>query len=212
MANPIAWGIETARKVGTKAAGKGKMMWKTIGGGMSDDVAEQIGRETGEKLASIDASQAARRNTNKIYNSTIKEARYKPETSQDVVQDAIEKGTKGADGSISFKGDDGITYQRTKNPNWHEGDVRKSDINPGGRNQWIYTADGKSINGQKFGQAQSSFKQSGGTFTMEEEVANGLLDSVKETWDGIPDWAKYTGITTAGVIAGAVLFDDDDDY
>ena len=42
---------------------------------------------------------------------------------------------------------------------------------------------------------------------MAEENATKL----SELWDGLPDWAKYTGTAVAGGIAGAVLFGGDDD-
>lgn len=41
-----------------------------------------------------------------------------------------------------------------------------------------------------------------------EDVAEEM--SKNGFWDGIPGWAKTAGVATAGVIAGAVLFDDDD--
>lgn len=43
-------------------------------------------------------------------------------------------------------------------------------------------------------------------------TASGIMGTVKEVWDGIPGWAKTAGAVTAGGIAGAVLFDEDDDY
>lgn len=209
MANPLAWGLETAQKMGAKAAGKGKMVWKTLGGKATKETAEAVGKETGEKLAAIDAKQAARREVADTYNKTVREARH---GSGEAAQEALEKGTQGKDGTISFKGDDGVTYKRERNPNWKEGDARKSEHNPNGRNQWLYTADGQAINGQKFGQAQASFKQHGGVFgAADEEVANGIMGTLKETWDGIPGWAKTTGAITAGGIAGATLFGGDDD-
>ena len=46
-----------------------------------------------------------------------------------------------------------------------------------------------------------------------EEAAGGILNTAHEFWDGLPNWAKTAGVATAGGIAGAVLFgDDDDDY
>ena len=42
-------------------------------------------------------------------------------------------------------------------------------------------------------------------------VAQEMAESGPGFWDGLPNWAKYTGIATAGGIAGAVLFGDDDD-
>lgn len=41
-----------------------------------------------------------------------------------------------------------------------------------------------------------------------EDVAEEM--SKNGFWDGIPGWAKTAGVATAGVIAGAVLFDDDE--
>lgn len=213
MANPLAWGLEALQKVGTKAAGKGKMIWKTLGGEGTEEVAEKIGKETGEKLAAIDTKQASRRSVAKKYRTSINEARRGTgEAAQEAINKGTNRGTRTEDGGISFVGDDGVKYERTKNPNWKEGDVRKSSTNPNGRNQWLYTADGQSINGQRFGQAQASFKQNGGVFgAADEEVASGFLNTAKNVWDGIPGWAKTAGIATAGGIAGIALFGDDDD-
>ena len=43
------------------------------------------------------------------------------------------------------------------------------------------------------------------------DVAEENATKLSELWDGLPDWAKYTGTAVAGGIAGTVLFDGDDD-
>ena len=43
------------------------------------------------------------------------------------------------------------------------------------------------------------------------DVAEENATKLSELWDGLPNWAKYTGIATASGIAGAVLFGGDDD-
>ena len=43
------------------------------------------------------------------------------------------------------------------------------------------------------------------------DVAEENATKLSELWDGLPDWAKYTGTAVAGGIAGAVLFGGDDD-
>lgn len=44
------------------------------------------------------------------------------------------------------------------------------------------------------------------------DTAGGIMGTLKEVWDGVPGWAKTAGAVTAGGIAGATLFDDEDDY
>ena len=43
------------------------------------------------------------------------------------------------------------------------------------------------------------------------DVAEENATKLSELWDGLPDWAKYTGTAVAGGIAGTVLFGGDDD-
>lgn len=201
MANILAWGAETLQKMGTKAAGKGKMVWKTLGGQATKETAEAIGKETGEKLAAIDAKQAARREVASAYKSSIKEARH---GSGEAAQEALEKGVKSKDGTIRFTGTDGRTYSRTQNPSWSETNA--------GVNKYIYTNNGSAIDIKDFRTAYQDFKGAGGVFgAADEEVANGIMGTLKETWDGIPGWAKTAGAVTAGGIAGATLFGEDDD-
>lgn len=83
MANPLAWGLETAQKIGIKTLGSGKMLMKKLGSEVTEETAEsiskEIGQEVGEKLRAVDLKQEARRNTSKAYKkgykSGVKEAR-----------------------------------------------------------------------------------------------------------------------------------------
>lgn len=42
------------------------------------------------------------------------------------------------------------------------------------------------------------------------DVADTISESGAGFWDGIPGWAKGVGIGTAGIIAGGIIFDDDE--
>lgn len=77
--------------------------------------------------------------------------------------------------------------------------------------------------GQKAGNAasdtidgQMKMNFDNGNFTgyaedVAETVDPTFFDNVVEKWNGLPTWAQNTGIATAGVIAGGILLDDDDE-
>ena len=44
-----------------------------------------------------------------------------------------------------------------------------------------------------------------------DKVGSGFFDKAISKWDGLPNWAKTAGIGTAGLIAGGMMFGDDDD-
>ena len=137
------------------------------------------------------------------------------------IKEATKDTSKAAEEAISkpkFKDDgirftkDNVTYERHRNPNWQEGDARKSSTNPNGHNQFLYTANGKPISGKQFGQEKAEFVRNKGTVEqITDNAIENFLNNTIEKWDGLPNWAKYTGMATAGGIAGAVLFGGDDD-
>ena len=85
------------------------------------------------------------------------EATLKGTASSKTKSAPTQKVTVGDDGTVSFT-HDGVVYKKYKNPNWKEGDWRKSKDNPSGRNQFLYTADEQFINGKVFGEAKKSFE------------------------------------------------------
>lgn len=207
MANLLSWGVELAQKAGVKIAGKSKMAWKTLGGKATKEVAEQIGKETGEKLAAIDAKQAARRETARAYKTSLNEARRpssskateainnpgnspkidSPVTSYDYRQrivdgkEVFEKRPTGASDSAWASIDDVREYR----------DARRNSHSK--TSEFTYTSHETTGNLPAVITAQE---------TAQAQAAEGI-------WDGIPEWAKMTGAAVAGGIAAGVIFDDD---
>lgn len=196
--------------IGKAVVGAGGTVLKGGAKFLGDDAVEAVGRKVGELQKGINEVVESAVKQDELYKTAVKEARG---VKSESAKEAILRGTQSSDGTISFKGKDGITYERHKNPNWKEGDVRKSSTNPNGRNQYLYTANGQSINGQAFGKAKSSFTQDGGTFS---DIADDISKTAAGDGAGIDllqfasDHPVGTALAGLGVgVIGANLLDDD---
>lgn len=123
-----------------------------------------------------------------------------------VVNEAINKDVENKHTKMKFESN-GVKYERVDNPNYKEGSDAPDNY------QYLYSADGKDIDSEQFEKAKLEFENGGGTVDIDEEEV-GIFDKLHDAWDGIPDWAKYTGVGVAGGIAGGIIFggghDDDD--
>ena len=199
--------------IGKAIIGLGGSVVKTGAKILGDDAVEAVGREVGNLQKGIDDIVQHAVKQDEIYKAAKNKARGIKEATKDTskaAEEAISK-PKFKDDGIRFTKDN-VTYERHRNPNWQEGDARKSSTNPNGHNQFLYTANGKPISGKQFGQEKAEFVRNKGTVEqITDNATENFLNNTIEKWDGLPNWAKYTGIATAGGIAGAVLFGGDDD-
>ena len=199
--------------IGKAIIGLGGSVVKTGAKIFGDDAVEAVGRGVGNVQKGIDDIVQHAVKQDEIYKAAKNKARGVKEATKDTskaAEEAISK-PKFKDDGIRFTKDD-VTYERHRNPNWQEGDARKSSTNPNGHNQFLYTANGKPISGKQFGQEKAEFVRNKGTVEqITDNATENFLNNTIEKWDGLPNWAKYTGIATAGGIAGAVLFGGDDD-
>ena len=199
--------------IGKAIIGLGGSVVKTGAKIFGDDAVEAVGRRVGNAQKGIDNIVQHAVKQDEIYKAAKNKARGIKEATKDTskaAEEAISK-PKFKDDGIRFTKDD-VTYERHRNPNWQEGDARKSSTNPNGHNQFLYTANGKPISGKQFGQEKAEFVRNKGTVEqITDNATENFLNNTIEKWDGLPNWAKYTGIATAGGIAGAVLFGGDDD-
>lgn len=199
--------------IGKAIIGLGGSVVKTGAKIFGDDAVEAVGRGVGNVQKGIDDIVQHAVKQDEIYKAAKNKARGIKEATKDTskaAEEAISK-PKFKDDGIRFTKDD-VTYERHRNPNWQEGDARKSSTNPNGHNQFLYTANGKPISGKQFGQEKAEFVRNKGTVEqITDNATENFLNNTIEKWDGLPNWAKYTGIATAGGIAGAVLFGGDDD-
>ena len=199
--------------IGKAIIGLGGSVVKTGAKICGDDAVEAVGRKVGNAQKGIDDIVQHAVKQDEIYKAAKNKARGIKEATKDTskaAEEAISK-PKFKDDGIRFTKDD-VTYERHRNPNWQEGDARKSSTNPNGHNQFLYTANGKPISGKQFGQEKAEFVRNKGTVEqITDNATENFLNNTIEKWDGLPNWAKYTGIATAGGIAGAVLFGGDDD-
>ena len=199
--------------IGKAIIGLGGSVVKTGAKIFGDDAVEAVGRRVGNAQKGIDDIVQHAVKQDEIYKAAKNKARGIKEATKDTskaAEEAISK-PKFKDDGIRFTKDD-VTYERHRNPNWQEGDARKSSTNPNGHNQFLYTANGKPISGKQFGQEKAEFVRNKGTVEqITDNATENFLNNTIEKWDGLPNWAKYTGIATAGGIAGAVLFGGDDD-
>ena len=199
--------------IGKAIIGLGGSVVKTGAKILGDDAVEAVGRGVGNVQKGIDDIVQHAVKQDEIYKAAKNKARGIKEATKDTskaAEEAISK-PKFKDDGIRFTKDN-VTYERHRNPNWQEGDARKSSTNPNGHNQFLYTANGKPISGKQFGQEKAEFVRNKGTVEqITDNTTENFLNNTIEKWDGLPNWAKYTGIATAGGIAGAVLFGGDDD-
>lgn len=199
--------------IGKAIIGLGGSIVKTGAKILGDDAVEAVGRGVGNVQKGIDDIVQHAVKQDEIYKAAKNKARGIKEATKDTskaAEEAISK-PKFKDDGIRFTKDN-VTYERHRNPNWQEGDARKSSTNPNGHNQFLYTANGKPISGKQFGQEKAEFVRNKGTVEqITDNATENFLNNTIEKWDGLPNWAKYTGIATAGGIAGAVLFGGDDD-
>lgn len=192
---------KTLTGLGKTIVGAGGTILKGGAKIFGDDAVEAVGRGVGDIQGRLDgvAKRAARQDD--LYKAAKNQARGIKEASKSS-GDAAEKAIKTQK----------TQYGRIKND---AGDYEYYRETNGKR-----TAIDSKEYGQKRGQYISSrlsdnpnYKKKAWAFEIEEEVAGGFVDTAKEVWDGIPGWAKTTGVAVAGGIAGAALFsDDDDDY
>ena len=205
--------IKALGGIGKAIIGLGGSVVKTGAKIFGDDAVEAVGRGVGNVQKGIDDIVQHAVKQDEIYKAAKNKARGIKEATKDTskaAEEAISK-PKFKDDGIRFTKDD-VTYERHRNPNWQEGDARKSSTNPNGHNQFLYTANGKPISGKQFGQEKAEFVRNKGTVEqITDNATENFLNNTIEKWDGLPNWAKYTGIATAGGIAGAVLFGGDDD-
>lgn len=205
--------IKALGGIGKAIIGLGGSVVKTGAKIFGDDAVEAVGRGVGNAQKGIDDIVQRAVKQDEIYKAAKNKARGIKEATKDTskaAKEAISK-PKFKDDGIRFTKDD-VTYERHRNPNWQEGDARKSSTNPNGHNQFLYTANGKPISGKQFGQEKAEFVRNKGTVEqITDNATENFLNNTIEKWDGLPNWAKYTGIATAGGIAGAVLFGGDDD-
>ena len=199
--------------IGKAIIGLGGSVVKTGAKIFGDDAVEAVGRGVGNVQKGIDDIVQHAVKQDEIYKAAKNKARGIKEATKDTskaAEEAISK-PKFKDDGIRFTKDN-VTYERHRNPNWQEGDARKSSTNPNGHNQFLYTANGKPISGKQFGQEKAEFVRNKGTVEqITDNATENFLNNTIEKWDGLPNWAKYTGMATAGGIAGAVLFGGDDD-
>ena len=205
--------IKALGGIGKAIIGLGGSVVKTGAKIFGDDAVEAVGRGVGNVQKGIDDIVQHAVKQDEIYKAAKNKARGIKEATKDTskaAEEAISK-PKFKDDGIRFTKDD-VTYERHRNPNWQEGDARKSSTNPNGHNQFLYTANGKPISGKQFGQEKAEFIRNKGTVEqITDNATENFLNNTIEKWDGLPNWAKYTGMATAGGIAGAVLFGGDDD-
>lgn len=97
--------------------------------------------------------------------------------------------------------------RKVKEANKGSGSAAKDAINASSKSK------SQKANASIEGQMSMNFDDSGNITGYTEDIIEkaSFFDNVVEKWDGLPGWAKTTSIATAGVIAGAVLFDDDDE-
>lgn len=199
--------------IGKAIIGLGGSVVKTGAKIFGDDAVEAVGRGVGNVQKGIDDIVQHAVKQDEIYKAAKNKARGIKEATKDTskaAEEAISK-PKFKDDEIRFTKDN-VTYERHRNPNWQEGDARKSSTNPNGHNQFLYTANGKPISGKQFGQEKAEFVRNKGTVEhITDNATENFLNNTIEKWDGLPNWAKYTGMAIAGGIAGTVLFDGDDD-
>lgn len=194
-------GGEEAAKNASKAA-------KEIG----EDVAERVGKRN----AANQAEQAVKSEAKKTYNQAVHGVNEARKTTSDAAKNAANNVD---DSLIRFEGKNGTIYERRRNPNWQEGNIRKSKTNPYGRNQYLYTADGASISGKDFGSAKKDFVESGGKVTTAEDIQK-QAQKISETAAGdnagfdlmqfAADHPVGTALAGLGVgVVGANLLDND---
>lgn len=199
-------------KGANKLVGGAKMAVKTFGVKNADEV-EKIGKEIGEEVAAKNKHIDDMLEAQGSYKRTLKEAKRRPvsEDGDDVVSQAIQYKTKAQEAN-SFNYD-GKQYTRT-------GDSRDNYeyfTREGRKGEWTSISSseyGKAKAGNVAYQAELGRQADiNGGYNDEMGIASGFLGTVQQTWDGIPGWAKTTGIVAAGGIAGAALLGGgDDDY
>lgn len=194
MANVLAYAMETIQKIGVTASGKGKMMKRKLGriDNIEKEVAERIGRETGEKLRNIDLKQTARRENARKY----KEARNPTPAAAAAIEEPVTSYNYRqtmVDGKETYQrkpvGADDSTYSNIDVREYR--DARKNSHSKTA--EFIYES------------------PSGSSDNLPAVIADEISKSGAGFWDGIPGWVKGVGIGTAGIIAGGIIFDDDDE-
>jgi hypothetical protein len=198
-------------KGANKLVGGAKMAVKSIG--KNADEMEELGKEIGEEVVKKNQAIDKKIHARESYKRTLKEAKHRPvsEDGDDVVSKAIQYKTKAQEAN-SFNYD-GKQYTRT-------GDSRDNYeyfTREGRKGEWTSISSseyGKAKAGNVAYQAELGRQADiNGGYNDEMGIAGGFLGAVQETWDGIPGWAKTTGIVAAGGIAGAALLSGgDDDY
>lgn len=141
------------------------------------------------KIIGESAEAAIKNGTDDVVEAAVKNG------TDDVVK-AARKPVNNYRNNTSFTYD-GASYRR-------QGDVYQRKVKGG---NW------ENVSSKEYGHSRASFISENANL---EQVANLEHTTVNAKsgagfWDGIPGWAKTAGIATAGVIAGGVIFGDDDD-
>lgn len=138
----------------------------------------------------------------------------------DAASDAAHAGTNTTstlnDDMIRFVDKDGSVYERRNNPHWKDGDKRKSSSNPKGRNKYLYTKDGQSVNGQVFGDAKKSHVQDGGDIEYISSVADDIstTETAERAGFNLGEFIDNHPLAGPGLLVGggfllSELLDDD---
>lgn len=209
---------------------KGKYNIHTLGNKLGELAGKPIvfglGKIYGATTTGVDAAKGVFHGAKEAFQKSKEKTKAKRETLKEATKASTEEGGKTANvvneainknannnangektkTTQSFNSN-GINYERKQNPNWKDGDKRSED-----HHQFIYYANGKEINGEQYDKAKAEFVNGGGTVDIDEDEIT-IFSQLHDAWDGIPDWAKLTGVGVAGGIAGGMIFgghDDDD--
>lgn len=195
----------------TKAAiGIGGSAAKGVSKIFGDEAVEAVGKKVGELQKGVDDIVGKAVKQDEIYKAAKNKARGIKEAStkgsSDVVNEAISKNSKPVAPTTSYD---------YRNRVVDGTEVFERRPTGGNDSSWV------SVDGAEYGQARrnSHSKTSEFSYTATETTGNlpaviaeqNASGKLSETWDGLPDWAKYTGTAVAGGIAGAVLFGGDND-
>lgn len=209
---------------------KGKYNIHTLGNKLGELAGKPIGfglgKIYGATTTGVDATKGVFHGAKEAFQKSKEKTKAKRETLKEATKASTEEGgetanvvneaiNKNANNNANGEktrttqsfNSNGVNYERKQNPNWKDGDKRSED-----HHQFIYYANGQEINGEQYGKAKAEFVNGGGTVDINEEEIT-IFSQLHDAWDGIPDWAKLTGVGVAGGIAGGVIFgghDDDD--
>lgn len=214
MANAIARGVKTVVKAPGAVIGFTSATVLGATGG--------IVKATGQGLV------AGVKGASKLKTKMLGEAAEVAAKGGDDVANSVNKSTneltrQQASNMWSFKDENGRHYYRqvqTKAKVDADGNIIKdADGNvireKIGTKYYIDSSIGRqNINGVEYGNARRKWLNSLPNETVDASQIDDIIQETSESgagwWDGIPGWAKTASVATAGAVAGAVLFDDDE--